>query len=442
MTSAAGRRAGGVALAMFGLPLLTLALDHARGSLTLESQLLLYLLLVVGVALIGGVRVAAACALAAALLLNFYFTEPRHTLQVTDRDQLIALVVFTVVATAIAFLVDLAARREASAREAGTLAELAERGLDRAPTLIDVLERARSALGLRAVALTDEDGTAAHAGAPGGPTRFDIPAGGALRLVGYGDPSLGDDQRVWRAFAAAARDAYEDHRRAEQASADRLRDAILQAVGHDLRTPLAGIKAAAGALRSPAPLSARDREELLATVEDGADRLDAITTDLLDMSRLRADAVRSEPRAVSLEEVVDAALLDVGPAARRQVDPQISGDLPLVQADPALLERVLANLLTNAERHAPGPVEVRGEVAGDEVSVLVRDHGPGLAPAQREAAFTPFQRHGDRDGAGTGVGLGLAVARGLAQATGGRLEAEDTPGGGLTMRVTLRRAPP
>jgi two-component system sensor histidine kinase KdpD len=215
---------------------------------------------------------------------------------------------------------------------------------------------------------------------------------------------------------------------------------LLNAVGHDLRTPLAGIKVAVSSLRQPdIDWAPADRVELLATVEESTDRLVALVENLLSLSRLQAGVLSAAPRPIAVDAVVAEAVLhtpaDVG------VDVDVPDDLPLALADPGLLERVLANLLANAvTASGPGqPVSVQGRAVGDRLQLRVVDHGPGLPVADRDRAFAPFQRLDDHGG--TGLGLGLAIARGFTEAMSARLTPSDTPGGGLTMTIDLPVAP-
>jgi two-component system sensor histidine kinase KdpD len=220
-----------------------------------------------------------------------------------------------------------------------------------------------------------------------------------------------------------------------------MRTALLAAVGHDLRTPLASAKAATTSLRSrDVAWSAEDREELLATADESLDRLAALVDDLLDMSRLQAGVLAVERRPVALAEVVPRALDALG-AVAQEVRPDVPDDLPLVSADPGLLERVVANMTSNAARFSPAddPAAITASALGDRVELRVIDRGPGIAPADLERVFAPFQRLGDTDNT-TGLGLGLALARGLTEAMDGTLTPEETPGGGLTMIVSLRGA--
>lgn len=220
----------------------------------------------------------------------------------------------------------------------------------------------------------------------------------------------------------------------ELEAGNRTRTALLAAVSHDLRTPLAGLRSAAETLRvHDERLGGGERRELLLAMESSIARLATMVSDLLDMSRLQTGAVLPIADDVPLGEVVRRALAGVEGAERVRVD-----DLPTAHVDAGLLERVVANLVANALRYSD-TVAVEGDTRGARVELRVVDHGPGIAPADRGRIFEPFQRQGD---AGSGVGLGLAVARGLTEAQGGMLEAEATPGGGLTMVVELPGARP
>jgi two-component system sensor histidine kinase KdpD len=273
------------------------------------------------------------------------------------------------------------------------------------------------------------------------------PLGGDLVLAVRGGDLAAEDRRVLNAFVAQLAAAIDRRRIGAQAAeaaalaeANELRSALLQAVSHDLRTPLAGIKASASSLRQPdIDWSEEDRDEFLRTIEDETDRLTALVVNLLDMSRIQAGAVAPALRAVGLEEVVPAAVAGLGPRASR-VAVDVPETLPPVTADPALLERVVANLVENAVAHSPddAPVRVEAGEVGGRVLIRVVDRGPGIAPAKRERVFQPFQRMDDSPSHGAGVGLGLAVARGFTRAMGGELTIDDTPGGGTTMIIELK----
>lgn len=266
--------------------------------------------------------------------------------------------------------------------------------------------------------------------------------GGVLEIRGR---LRGDDERMLGAFTAQLtatleRQALrEDAERAEAlAAVDNLRTAILRAVSHDLRTPLASIKASVTSLLQTDIHWSPDAErEFLCTVDEEADRLDTVIGNLLDASRLEAGAITPANRPVALDEIVSAAFSSIS-GLRSPIDVHIPPELPPVNADPGLLERAVANLITNADNVTPADATVRvtAGLVVDEVQLRIIDRGPGVPPGQREEMFRPFQRLGDTT-TDSGVGLGLAVARGTIDAMGGNLAAEDTPGGGLTMVVTL-----
>ncbi|MGZ4604169.1 MAG: sensor histidine kinase, partial [Kineosporiaceae bacterium] len=221
-----------------------------------------------------------------------------------------------------------------------------------------------------------------------------------------------------------------------------LRTALLNAVSHDLRAPLASATAAVSSLRSrDVDFTEEDRRELLATAEESLDRLRALVENLLDMSRLQAGALALALQPIGVAEVVPASVDAVGPAARDVVI-RIPDDVPDVVADPALLERALANLVANALRFSPPgrPPLVTASALGGHVELRVVDTGPGVPREDWERIFLPFQRLGDRDNS-SGVGLGLALSRGLVEAMSGTLVPEATPGGGLTMTIRLPAAP-
>ncbi|MFD9414350.1 ATP-binding protein [Streptomyces goshikiensis] len=425
---------------------LTFLLDRTRGSLNLTSEALLFLLTVVGVACVGGVVSAVVASVTASLLLNYWFIPPVGEFTIAEPNNILALVVFAVVAGTVAAAVDrslrLSRRAARATAEAETLSSLAGsivRGDQAVPAL---LERTRETFGMDSVELTDE------------PVAKDtsvvrVAVGRDTHLVLRGRPLPSSDRRVLAAFAAHVTVAVERARLAEAAAeiepvkaADRMRTALLAAVSHDLRTPLAAGWAAIESLRaSDVEFSEEDRDALLATADESMARLNRLVENLLDMSRLQAGALKLELRATHLMEVLPAAL-DGLPADAPTVDIRSLERAPAVLADPPLLERVVANLLNNAARHTPPGRQVllTASALDDRVEIRVVDRGPGIPEADRENAFVPFQRLGDTDNT-TGVGLGLALSRGLAEAMGGTLTPEDTPGGGLTMTLSLPAAP-
>ncbi|MFC1442152.1 sensor histidine kinase KdpD [Streptacidiphilus sp. N1-10] len=453
------RTAVGWVLGVGGPLLLTWILGGTRSG---STDMLLYLGLTVAAALTGGLFPALASAVVGSLLINWYFTPPLHTLTVADPQNIVAIAVFLAVALSVAYVVDLAASRTAEAArsraEAETLSFLAGSVLSGEKALPALLERVKETFQMESVALlerADDFGPWTCAGSVGpAPVNrpedadVDVPVGERLALALSGRVLPAGDRRVLGAFAAQAAEVLERRRLSEQAAearrlaeGNRIRTALLAAVSHDLRTPLAGIKASVSSLRTEdLQWSAEDEAELLAGIEEGADRLDHLIGNLLDMSRLQTGSVVPLVREFDLDEVVPMALRGVPDGTVRLDVPE---DLPMVEGDPGLLERALANVVENAVKYqGEGRVLVSGSVlrlAGepDRLEVRVADHGPGIPDEAKDKVFEPFQRYGDAP-RGAGVGLGLAVARGFVESMGGSLTAEDTPGGGLTMVFTLR----
>lgn len=449
------RELAAVGVLAVGLPLLTVLLVPHRRALTLSTPVLLMLVLVVAVALVGGVRPAVPAALVGALTLNWFFIPPYGTLAVAEPEHTLVLVTYAAVALVVGIAAGRAEARQADAvraqAEAQTLASLAGATLAEQQTLDALLEHVRRLLGMREVRLVEAGSTVATTGAlPGvpGDQELRVPAGEDLVLAARGPALFGEDRRLLGRLARAAATALQGRRLAEQAqrageltAVDRTRTALLAAVGHDLRTPLATAKAAVSGLRQhDVALTGEERDELLAAAEESVDRLEQLVANLLDASRLQAGAVSVHLDAVAVDAVVASVLLGLDRAQRERVHLDLADDLPLVRADAGLLERVLANLVDNALRHTPRGtlVSVQAVARADVVATDVVDHGPGLPAGAADAVFLPFQRLDDRSP--TGTGLGLWIARGFTEAMHGRLTPEPTRGGGLTMRVTLPRA--
>ena len=445
----ARRQLGGAALALAALPLLTLALVAARPSLDPADDLLIYLVVVVATAVVGGFWPAVLAAVASSLLVNWYFTPPLHTFTIGEPKNLLALLLFVTVAVAVSSVVHLAARRALEAarsrEEAASLLTLAQTVLGGADTPSAVLDHLTSTLGGRAELqerVANRWVPVAASGIPGaidGATRINIREDLALLVAEHSETATPGLLVGFAAQAAAALDRERLRTQAAQAEAlaegNRMRTALLAAVSHDLRTPLASIKASASSLRqTDVQWTEADQAALLATVENNADRLDALIGNLLDMSRLHTGSLEPFLRPTAIDEVAPVALRGLDAPAQLQM--AVPDGLPLVRVDPALLERVLANLFSNALRHSPPsrPPVLRARELDDTVLLEVIDHGPGVPDAMKERIFEPFQRLDDHHG---GVGLGLAVAKGFAEGMGGTIAAADTPGGGLTIRVTL-----
>jgi two-component system sensor histidine kinase KdpD len=458
------RRLAGLALAAGLLPLLTLLGVALRGDLDFAADVPLYLLAVVLTSLVGGFYPALLSAVAASLLLNYYFVPPTHTFTIDQPSNIVAVVIFLLIAVLVSQVVDLAARRSVLAARAGAEAETLStfagsllRGEQALPALLDRVREtfAMEAAGLLRYVPDDRTWTTVAAAGPAPPAEpaaadASVPVGDDLDLVLRGHPLPAGDQRVLAAFAAHIAVAYRQQQLAAAARAaeplaesDRQRTALLNAVSHDLRTPIAAAKAAVSSLRAPeVPWSDRQRRELLRTAEDALDRLTDLVTNLLDLSRLQVGALPVVPVVVGVDDVLARALEHVDPGATVEVD--VPADLPEVLADAGLLERVVANVVQNALRYAPAdaPVRVAGSTHRGRVELRVIDRGPGIAADQAEAVFRPFQRTDDAPANGAGVGLGLAIARGFTEAMGGDVSAEPTPGGGATVVITLRAVMP
>ena len=402
--------------------------------LNIAGESALFFVGVLVVALLGGIPPAALSAVLSGLLLNYFLTDPRRTLRVDDPDTALTVVVMLAMAVAVAALVDGAANRQRQARRASREAELLTlfsgsvlRGAD----LADLLERIRETYAQRAVSLLrgrgDEADVIARVGEKPDTTTESADTvvevkDGEFRLLMSGRALPPGDLKVLAVVARQAAALVRQRELAEEAGeseairqADQLRRSLLSAVSHDLRTPLAGAKAAVSSLRSEdIDFSKDDTAELLATVEESVDQLTALVDNLLDSSRLAAGSGRN---------ALDRVRVEVGDA--------------VALADPGLLERVLANIVDNALRYG-GDSVVRinaGAVAGRTL-INVIDEGPGVPRGVADQLFEPFQRLGDRNNK-YGVGLGLSVARGFAEAMGGTISATDTPGGGLTILVDL-----
>lgn len=448
------RQVAGLVLSVLLPVLLTLVLKLSDDPDQLPLDVLLFLAVTVLVALIGGMLPALVAALGGFLLMNWYFTPPVSRFTVAEPTNVVALVVFVAVAIGVASVVDRASRRASDAvrarTEATTMASLSRSVLTGQDTADAVVERLRETFGQRAVSLLARgpvgwtvvaaSGTAPATGPDAGDTQVAVDDDHVIVLSG--SPLRATDQRVLEGFAAQTGLVLEyrrlrerDERAAALERAEATSTAILRAVSHDLRTPLATMRTAVDGLVSDS-VDPAARTELVGAVESSTEQLERLIDNLLDLSRIESGLVRPMLRDLSLEEVLPLAVAGHPPG---RVSLEVEESVPLVHTDHGLLERVVANLVGNAVRVSRGDqVRVLAHVLPETVEVLVVDRGPGVPPEQRERMFEPFQRLDDSSGAG--LGLGLAVARGLTAALGGTLSAEDTPGGGLTMVLSIPRA--
>lgn len=455
----ASRRTAWAWVLAIALPLLlTAVLLPFESSVTLSTILLAFVLGVVGSSLVGGMVPAIVTAIEASLLVNWFFVPPVRTFTIAQPENAFAIVVFIAVAAVVATIVDRSTDRAAQAArrgaEANVLASLSVGVLRRQDGVRALLDQVCETFGMHSAALFESVAgrttvSIVEVSGPNPPSTPDeadvsVDAGSGLTLSLRGSPLPAADLRSLNAFAAQAGAVLERNRLSVKAAdatrlreSDAVRTALLAAVSHDLRTPIAGIKASVTTLRDPElDLSDADRAALLSDTAASAERLDALVSNLLDLSRIQTGAVRPRLEPTALDEVLQQALLGVDQA---RVKDETDDSAPLVMTDAGLLERSVANLVENAVRHSPPREKVRlcaAVIPGGSMQLRVIDQGPGVEPGDRARMFEPFQRVGDVP-AGSGVGLGLAVARGLAEAVGATLEAEDTPGGGLTMVLTV-----
>jgi two-component system sensor histidine kinase KdpD len=450
-------------VAVVGIPALVVALLPFEDSIGTPGLLLMLLLGPIAAALLGGLAPALVASAIAFLGADWFYIEPKQSFRFARAGDALALVVFVGVSALVSSLVDRLARRNAQlARgqvESEALAELAQAAavLDH-DALQRLVTELRVTLDLDAVAVlapvTDAWRVDAAAGEeiPATPedASYSTELTGGSMLVVAGPPLPAEDRRLLAAFAAQLRVAQATLRLQTEATnavaltqANDLRDALLAAVSHDLRGPLANIKAAATSLTSAdVDWSDAEVESFAKTIDAEADRLNALVSNLLDMSRLQAGMLGVQIQPVAVDEVVYAALASLAVDVSA-VDVDVPETLPRVAADRALLERMVANVILNALNWAPEGTRVRVQAAaiGDRVDIRVIDRGVGIAPDKREAVFQPFQRLGDGGRAAyDGIGLGLAVAEGFADAIGAEISIDDTPGGGATVAIATKLA--
>jgi len=433
-----------IAASVAAVGIVTMAIALLDDHVPVLSLGVLYIFAVLPVAVLWGLWFALPLAVACMLAFNFFFLPPTHTFTLREGENWFALAVFSATAIVVSELAASARRRAATAeqreRESAVLAALATellRGREIDEELDDIAGRAAAVLGVPAATI--------DLGSPG---RRDVgyPLEAAGRRVGSittegVEPNLAVRRRFLPALAALLAVAVEREaleREALEAEtlrrSDLVKTALLRAVSHDLRSPLTGIRTAVGALRSETlELSEQDRRELLETIDLDSDRLSRLVADLLDLSRLEAGAAAPEPEIWSLDDLVRASVDASGSKPRVSV----AGESALVRVDAGQFQRVLANLIENAVKFSPntGVVHVRTTATRKEAIVRVVDQGPGIPEADLERVFEPFYRGPGDERAG--AGLGLAIARGFAEANGGRVWAESRPGQGATFALAL-----
>ncbi|GAA3671007.1 ATP-binding protein [Microbacterium marinilacus] len=444
------RRVLGLVLALVGGPALTALLTLFRSPDSITTDVLSYQLLVVAVALVGGIWPALFAAVLSGITLDFLFIEPLYTVHIHEPHHLLAIILYVIIASMVSFIVDRAARYTRAARRSAAESEMIQtiagsvlRGDNAIQALID---RTREAFQLPGVRLMAGETVVARSGEPLPDSRHTtvrITDEAVLEL--HGADLAASERRLLTVVTSQLAAALE-HQRLEKtakeiepiAASDRVRGALLSALSHDLRRPLAAAAAAVGGLRAAGPnLGRKDKQELLDTADESLTALATLVTDLLDVSRLQTGVLTIAALPTDPAEAIAPALdeLHLGPT---DVTLALNHDDAIAHADPVLLQRVLVNLLTNAHRHSPTgvPVHVSTSTFGDQLEIRIIDHGPGVPADKRDDIFLPFQRLGDTDNS-SGLGLGLALSRGFVEAMRGVLTPEDTPGGGLTMVISL-----
>jgi two-component system sensor histidine kinase KdpD len=450
------RKLLGVLIGAFVLGALTIGLVANRDVISVPTSLALYLLAVVGVTAIGGRWPGIISALFAPLLANWYLIPPYHTFRINDGENILELLVFVSAATIVSAFVSLASRRSTEAerawREASTLAALSESSVsDPLEGIIELLSKTFDLSGVSVLRSENDQieiitsiGSSAPTTAHAADFTSEIAPGVSLAING---PALtANDHRLLTAFMGQLSNALEQRELRQiameadaLAKADELRTAILRAVSHDLRSPLASIKASVSSLRQPDIDWPQDvREDFLAAIETDTDRLTGIITNLLDLSRIEAGVLRPVLRKVSLEEILPTAVQGL---STQRITIDVPHDLSDMDSDPALLERVLANLMGNALTWSPAdkPIIVRAHERDNFIQIHIIDYGIGIPHNQRASVLQPFHRLNDTTSSG-GLGLGLAIADRLIASMNGRLELRDTPGGGLTAVVIVPSA--
>jgi two-component system, OmpR family, sensor histidine kinase KdpD len=483
----------GYAVAVIGTAAVTGSLLGVRGDVSKTNVVLAYLLVVTASAAAGGLGPGITAAALGFLAFNFLFLPPYNTLIVTDPQDFVSLLVYLLIAVVVSLLVGTSERRRTQAerreQETRLLFDLSSSLVAHGSledTLRSVVRTVRALFDLAgcAIVLPGGDGirlaasdgevpddldrrfATAAAQTPvqvRGPSGRDLEPGtaltvpmrsgetvvGALVVVAGGPGSSGfgePERRLLATFANQAALAVEQGQQEEQRNraralqeTDRLRTALLNSVSHDLRTPLASIKASASSLLDgEVEWGPAEREEFLTTINTEVDRLTRLVHNLLDMSRIEAGALSPTLTETTIAELVGPVVRRARATSRQRVDVDVPDTLPPVLVDPVRLDQVLTNLLDNARGYAAGgPVQVVASQAGADVELRVIDHGPGIPGPERERIFDQFYRLKGGGRRPEGTGMGLAICRGIVQAHGGRLRAETTPGGGATFVLTL-----
>lgn len=458
------RIVGALVLGAVSFPLVTWLLVIGRSPSSLPLALSTYLLIVIAVAALGGLLPGLIAAVAAFSLSNFEFTEPIHQFEIANPRDVLALVAFLVAAASVSSLVDIAARRGADA----VRAQRDARALSRMASIATSGEGALDQMMSDIVRMFDLDGASLRSvitngnrsGSEARSDSMEVSSAGTIGenstemvidrnhfLVISGPPIDPESTKLLRVVMAQLVTALDRRRlevesreRAELRDANALRTSLVAAVSHDLRLPLASIKTAVEMLFEAFESGTdRRREDLLRRIDADSTRLSRLVEDLLDMSRVHEGSVRLAVRLSNLVDVVDQAIDDVSRAtgvARDQIT-RTGVDTATVSTDPALVERVVYNLILNAITHS-GSTSISVDVGSvsREMTIRIVDHGHGVTPELR-LAINRGSTVPTSVGEGGGAGLGLAISQVFIGVLGGELTVDDTPGGGCTMTLIL-----
>ncbi len=441
------------------IPLINLILTRFRHSFNLTTDTLVLLIITLMVAIKSPIWLTTVCALENFLFLNYLFTPPFHTLLISNKNDLLALLIFLVISiTASLILRKLELRTtklKQLSKEGLFLSSLAESIIRGHNSIDEILSNSKGTFGLSELAVvrnfpaTDANhlhviyGSISQLAREAETSKIDLNA--EYSLLAY--PVITDSElrSLVTTFGSQIlilleRQLLEENERelSDIRQADQMRVALLNAVSHDLRGPLASSKAAISSLlNNQVVWTHEDQEELLNSANHSLDQLNHLIENLLDMSRLEAGTIFLNWRNVGVEDAVSGAIKSLK-SPTNSIEINIDSELPPIKGDPILLERVIGNLLENALRFNPKDkaVTIAAAQVGNLIEIRIIDHGPGLSKKDTSKLFTPFQRFGDRDNS-TGVGLGLAIVKGFTELMNGQVSMEATFQGGLTMVLSF-----
>ena len=441
------------------LPIVNLLLARFRHSFNLTTNTLILLIITLVIAIKSPIWLTTLGAIENFLFLNYFFTPPFHTFKISNKDDLIALLVYlatSITASLILRKLEIrTAKLKQLSKEGLFLSSLAENIIRGNNSIDDILDSSRNTFGLRELAIARKDpnlktdsmkviyGSITNISKTMADSQIVLNAEYSLLAnPAIVDPELRNLVTTFgsQILILLERQVLEENERklSEIRQADQMRVALLNAVSHDLRGPLASSKAAISSLQNrEVTWTQEDQKELLNSASHSLDQLNHLIENLLDMSRLEAGAIFLNWRNVGIEDVVSGAIKSLK-SPSTPIEISIDSELPPIKGDPILLERVIGNLLENALRFNPQgrPITIAAFQVEERIEIRIIDHGPGLSTKDKSKLFTPFQRLGDRDNS-TGVGLGLAIVKGFTELMNGRISIEETYQGGLTMVLSF-----